>query len=148
MTYRHQYILIIASMVLFATSAIAEQANSMTEKSCLPSSVMGVATPALIRLSTEGEPDLFQKQLGGGKITDSAVLAKKLGAETLAKLLDVSKGEHLAAKALINTPNGDWYAMVHPDFTADNFVVLDKCGKAHRMDVGFTEGNWRPFVLR
>jgi hypothetical protein len=111
----------------------------------LPSSVTGVASEGLVLLATTGNPDPLQKELGGN-VVPSTDLEKKLGAKTLAALLNVDKGEHLAPKGLI-APSGEWYNMVAPTITKDNFILVDKTGAARRLSVGAVAGDRRPTVV-
>ena len=100
----------------------------------------GNASDALVTLATTGNPDPLQMEVGGNVIP-SADLQKKAAA-----LLDTNQEEHLAPKALV-TPDGETFAMVAPTITKDNFIFVDANGKVSRMDVGFTEGHRKPFVV-
>jgi tRNA-binding EMAP/Myf-like protein len=111
----------------------------------LPSTVTGVASEGLVLLATTGNPDPLQKELGGN-VVPSSDLEKKLGAKTMATLLTLDKGEHLAPKGLI-APTGEWYNMVAPTITKDNFILVDKTGAARRMSVGAVAGDRRPTVV-
>ena len=111
----------------------------------LPSTVTGVASEGLVLLATTGNPDPLQKELGGS-VVPSADLEKKLGVKTLAALLNVDKGEHLAPKGLI-APTGEWYNMVAPTITKDKFILVDKTGAARRLSVGAVAGDRRPTVV-
>jgi len=104
-----------------------------------PEKMRGGASPALVTLATTGNPVPLRKELGG-KIVSSADLQKKAASK-----LNLKKKEHLAPKALI-TPSGDMYAMVAPVITKDNFIYVHQ-GKLVRMDVGWTEGTNKPFVV-
>ncbi len=106
----------------------------------LPVEVSGIASAALIKLATTGNPDDLHEELGG-EIISSADLQTQAG-----HLLDLEQNEHLAPKALV-TPDGNTYAMVAPTITQDNFMLLDADGNLMRMDVGATEGNHIPFVV-
>ncbi|MGB8221621.1 MAG: hypothetical protein WCF10_03495, partial [Polyangiales bacterium] len=99
------------------------------------------ASDALVTLATTGNPDPLQAQLGG-TVNSSEELQGKVGS-----LLKLDKSEHLAPKAL-TTPSGETYAMVAPTITKDNFILVDATGKAMRMDVGATEGDFKPFVVQ
>jgi len=101
----------------------------------------GTASEALVTLATTGNPDPLQAQLGGD-VASSEELQAKVGS-----LLKLEKSEHLAPKAL-TTPSGETYAMVAPTITKDNFIFVDATGKAMRMDVGATEGDFKPFVVQ
>jgi tRNA-binding EMAP/Myf-like protein len=111
----------------------------------LPPTVTGVASEGLVLLATTGNPDPLQKELGGN-VTPSSELEKKLGAKTLGALLNLDKGEHLAPKGLI-APTGEWYNMVAPTITKDNFILVDKTGAARRLSVGAVAGDRRPTVV-
>jgi tRNA-binding EMAP/Myf-like protein len=111
----------------------------------LPATVTGVASEGLVLLATTGNPDPLQKELGGN-VVPSSDLEKKLGAKTMATLLTLDKGEHLAPKGLI-APTGEWYNMVAPTITKDNFILVDKTGAARRMSVGAVAGDRRPTVV-
>lgn len=108
----------------------------------LPSTVKGIASAGLISLATTGNPAQLQKELGG-EIVSSAMLRQAAGAAALDKLLDISKSEHMAPMAL-KAPTGEWYAMVAPTITKDNFILLDQDGIPHRLDVGDNEGTHMP----
>jgi hypothetical protein len=95
----------------------------------------------LVTLATTGNPEPLQAQLGGTVIS-SEELQGKVGS-----LLKLDKSEHLAPKALV-TPSGETYAMVAPTITKDNFIFVDAMGKSMRMDVGATEGDFKPFVVQ
>jgi uncharacterized protein YdeI (BOF family) len=101
----------------------------------------GVASEALITLSTTGNPDPLMAKLGGNVISSEALQKK------VARLLKLDKQEHLAPKALV-TPNGETYAMVAPTITKDNYIFVDRTGNVMRMDVGFTEGHKEPFLVQ
>jgi len=101
----------------------------------------GTASEALVTLATTGNPEPLQAQLGGN-VTSSEELQGKVG-----NLLKLDKSEHLAPKAL-STPSGETYAMVAPTITKDNFIFVDAAGNAMRMDVGATEGDFKPFVVQ
>ncbi len=98
------------------------------------------ASQALIILATTGDPVPLRREIGG-KITSSTQLQKRVGT-----LLDLEKKEHLAPKALI-TKDGRIFAMVAPTITKDNFIFVDKDNNIRRMDVGYTEGHKKPFVV-
>jgi hypothetical protein len=107
----------------------------------LSPSVSGPASKGLITIATTGNPEPLHAELGG-TIISSKALQKKVS-----NLLDLTKNEHLAPKALVS-PNGETYAMVAPTITKDNFIFVDSKGNAARMDVGHTEGHYMPFVVR
>lgn len=111
----------------------------------LPNTVTGTASQALITLATTGNPDPLQQELGG-QVVPSSQLESKVGVTNMARLLEVNKKEHLAPKALI-APSGEWYAMVAPTITKDNFILIDNTGTPRRMDVGVTEGTNKPFIV-
>jgi hypothetical protein len=111
----------------------------------LPSTVTGVASEGLVLLATTGNPDPLQKELGGN-VVPSSDLEKKLGAKTMGALLSLDKGEHLAPKGLI-APTGEWYNMVAPTITKDNFILVDKTGAARRLSVGAVAGDRHPTVV-
>jgi len=111
----------------------------------LPDTVTGVASPGLILLATTGNPDPLKNEIGG-TVVPSGDLEAKVGARTLAGLLKLEKGEHLAPKSLI-APTGEWYNMVAPTITRDNFILVDKSGVARRMSVGAVAGDNRPAVV-
>ena len=137
MTIRYR-ILFMLSLGYMAYATLAVAGN-------LPSTVTGTASEALITLATTGNPDALHKELGG-QVVASSDLENKVGKITMAKLLDLDKKEHLAPKALI-APTGEWYAMVAPTITKDNFILVDNTGMARRMDVGASEGTNKPFVV-
>lgn len=114
-------------------------------KAELPVTVTGTASAGLIQLATTGNPEGLHGELGG-EITDSGVVARTVGQETLDALLDTAQEEHLAPMALV-APTGEIYAMVAPTLTKDNFILVTTDGKARRMDVGATEGTNRPFQV-
>lgn len=114
-------------------------------KAELPVTVTGTASAGLIQLATTGNPEGLHGELGG-EITDSGVIARTVGQETLDGLLDTAQEEHLAPMALV-APTGEIYAMVAPTLTKDNFILVTTDGKARRMDVGATEGTNRPFQV-
>jgi len=128
---------------LLTTVGIAQAANS--PDSNLPATVTGVASEGLILLATTGNPDLLQKEIGG-TVVPSSKLESKVGAKTMATLLKLDKGEQLAPKSLI-APTGEWYNMVAPTITKDNFILVDKTGAARRMSVGAVAGDNRPTVV-
>lgn len=99
------------------------------------------ASDALVTLATTGNPGPLQAELGG-TIISSKDLQKRAGG-----LLNLKKSEHLAPKALV-TPSGETYSMVAPTITQDNFIYVDRDGKAERIDVGYTEGHRKPFVVK
>lgn len=105
------------------------------------SSKAEIASNALVTLATTGNTSPLHKERGGTVIS-SKELQKRVG-----NLLNLEKKEHLAPKALV-TPNGETYAMVAPTITKDNFILVGSDGKVMRMDVGFTEGHRKPFVVR
>ncbi len=100
----------------------------------------GTASQALIVLATTGDPVPLRKEIGG-QIISSAKLQKRAG-----PVLDLAKKEHLAPKALV-TKDNRIFAMVAPTITKDNFIFVGKDNKLLRMDVGFTEGHKKPFVV-
>jgi hypothetical protein len=111
----------------------------------LPEAVTGDASPGLIQIATTGNPEGLQSELGG-RIDSSSIVAETIGEATLNGLLDTSRDEHLAPKALI-APSGDIYAMVAPTITKDNFILVTSDGTARRMDVGASEGTHRPYEI-
>lgn len=133
--------LILAAMTALFSSVFAGSALAAE----LPETVTGGASAGLIQIATTGNPEGLQRELGG-KIEPSSVIAEIVGQATLDGLLDTSRDEHLAPKALI-APSGDIYAMVAPTITKDNFILVTTDGKARRMDVGASEGTHRPFPV-
>lgn len=123
---------ITAGLALALTSSALGQTSALTAS--------GTASDALVTLATTGNPEPLQAELGGD-ITSSEELQGKVG-----HLLKLDENEHLAPKALI-TPNGETYAMVAPTITKDNFIFADRMGNVMRMDVGATEGHYKPFVV-
>lgn len=111
----------------------------------LPEAVTGSASAGLIQIATTGNPEGLHRELGG-KVESSTVVSETVGQATLDGLLDTSRDEHLAPKALV-APTGEIYAMVAPTLTKDNFVLVTTDGQARRMDVGVTEGTNRPFQV-
>jgi hypothetical protein len=111
----------------------------------LPATVTGVASEGLVLLATTGNPDPLQKELGGN-VVPSADLEKKIGSKAMAALLNLDKAEHLAPKGLI-APTGEWYNMVAPTITKDNFILVDKSGNARRLSVGAVAGDRHPTVV-
>jgi hypothetical protein len=107
----------------------------------LSPSLAGPASQGLITIATTGNPEPLHTELGGTIISSEALQNKA------SNLLNLTKNEHLAPKALV-APNGETYAMVAPTITKDNFIFVDKKGNVARMDVGHTEGHYRPFVVR
>jgi len=105
-----------------------------------PASLSGKASDALVTLATTGNPDPLHTELGGTVIS-SEDLQKKANAS-----MKLQKDEHLAPKALV-TPTGEIYAMVAPTITKDNFILADRQGNVHRVDVGDSEGHRMPFVV-
>lgn len=55
-------------------------------------------------------------------------LQKKIGNQ-----LNLEKQEHLPPKALV-TPTGEQYAMVAPEITKDNFLLVDGQCQTRQMD--------------
>ncbi len=106
----------------------------------VPASVASKASDALVTLATTGNPEPLHAELGGTVIS-SEDLQKKANAS-----MKLQKTEHLAPKALV-APNGDVYAMVAPTITKDNFILADRQGNVHRIDVGDSEGHRIPFVV-
>lgn len=106
----------------------------------LPNAVTGQASSALITLATTGNPKPLHKMLGGELISSAALQ------EDAASLLQRDVDEHLAPMALV-TPTGETYAMVGPTITKDNFILRDNAGNIMRMDVGYTEGTFEPFIV-
>lgn len=106
----------------------------------LPASLSGKASDALVTLATTGNPDPLHTELGGTVIS-SEDLQKKANAS-----MKLQKDEHLAPKALV-TATGEIYAMVAPTITKDNFILADRQGNVHRVDVGDSEGHRMPFVV-
>jgi hypothetical protein len=104
----------------------------------LPASLSGKASDALITLATTGNPDPLHAELGG-TIISSEDLQEKANAS-----MKLQEEEHLAPKALM-TPTGEIYAMVAPTITKDNFILVDRQGNVHRVDVGDSEGHRMPF---
>ena len=100
----------------------------------------GTASEALIILATTGDPVPLRKEIGG-TIISSKALQRRAG-----PLLDLAKDEHLAPKALV-TGDKRIFAMVAPTITKDNFIFVDTNNRLTRMDVGFTEGHRKPFVV-
>ena len=113
------------------------------DPNALPETVTGTASAGLIQLATTGNPEGLHTELGG-QITDSTVIAERVGQDALNALLMVAEEEHLAPQALV-APTGEIYAMVAPTITKDNFIVVTMAGEAVRMDVGSTEGTNQPF---
>lgn len=113
------------------------------DPNALPTTVTGTASAGLIQLATTGNPEGLHAELGG-QITESTVIAERVGQDALNALLMVAEDEHLAPQALI-APTGEIYAMVAPTITKDNFIVVTMAGEAVRMDVGSTEGTNQPF---
>lgn len=111
----------------------------------LPATVTGVASEALVLLATTGNPNPLQKEIGG-TVVPSSQLEAKVGPAKLAALLKLEKNEHLAPMSLI-APTGEWYNMVAPTITKDNFILVDKEGVARRMSVGAVAGDNRPTVV-
>jgi len=128
---------------LLAAAGIARAADAPNPN--LPATVIGVASDALVLLATTGNPDPLQKEIGGN-VVPAADLEKKLGAKTLAALLKLDQQEHLAPMGLI-APTGEWYNMVAPTITKDNFILVDKTGAARRMSVGAVAGDRHPTVV-
>jgi hypothetical protein len=119
--------------------------RAQTTPANLPETVTGVASEALVLLATTGNPEPLQKELGG-KVVPSSELEKKLGSATLATLINLDKKEQLAPMGLI-APTGEWYNMVAPTITKDNFILVDSTGVARRMSVGKVAGTNRPSVV-
>ena len=113
------------------------------DPNALPATLTGTASAGLIQLATTGNPEGLHAELGG-QITESTVIAERVGQDALNALLMVAEDEHLAPPALI-APTGEIYAMVAPTITKDNFIVVTMAGEAVRMDVGSTEGTNQPF---
>jgi len=111
----------------------------------LPATVTGQASAGLIKLATTGNPEGLHEEIGG-RISESSVVAERVGQMTLDDLLDTAQDEHLAPKALV-TDSGEIYAMVAPTITKDNFILVTADGTARRMDVGASEGTHRPFQV-
>lgn len=111
----------------------------------LPEAVTGKASAGLIQIATTGNPEGLHREIGG-EIRDSSVVASTIGQAELDRLLETSKKEHLAPKALI-APTGEIYAMVAPTLTKDNFILVTRDGRARRMDVGANEGTNQPFQV-
>ena len=122
-----------------AILALASASPAFAENPAITES--GTASAALVTLATTGNPDALQAELGG-TVTSSEELQGKVGS-----LLKLDKSEHLAPKALV-TPNGETYAMVAPTITKDNYIFVDRMGNAMRMDVGATEGDYKPFTVQ
>ena len=115
------------------------------DPNALPPTVTGTASAGLVQIATTGNPEGLHAELGG-EITDSNVIAERVGQETLDALLMIDEDEHLAPMALI-APTGEIYAMVAPTITQDNFILVTAGGEAKRMDVGETEGTNMPFQV-
>jgi len=128
---------------VLAASGIAHAADS--PDSNLPSTVTGVASEGLVLLATTGNPEPLQKEIGG-TIALSDQLEAKIGPKALAALLKLDRNEHLAPKSLI-APTGEWYNMVAPTITKDNFILVDRSGVARRMSVGAVAGDNRPTIV-
>lgn len=111
----------------------------------LPPTVTSVASEGLVLLATTGNPVPLQKEIGG-TVVPSSQLEAKVGPAKLAALLKLEKNEHLAPMSLI-APTGEWYNMVAPTITKDNFILVDKEGLARRMSVGSVAGDNRPTVV-
>jgi len=118
---------------------------TVIDTQALPETVRGVASAGLIQIATTGNPEGLQSEIGG-EIRESAVVAQTVGQMELDRLLEVSKREHLAPKALV-APTGEIYAMVAPTLTKDNFILVTRDGRVRRMDVGASEGTNRPFQV-
>lgn len=123
------------------TAALALALAPPASAQGLPVTASGTASEALVTLATTGNPDPLQAELGGDVVPSDELQ------ESASHLLDLTKEEHLAPKALI-TPNGERYAMVAPTITKDNFIFVDRTGNVMRMDVGKTEGHLKPFVVQ
>ena len=129
----------ILSMTIFALF-FGLLLTGCAKKMMMPDNMTGGASNALVTLATTGNPGPLQKELGG-EILSSAMLMSESGA-----LLNLEADEHLAPKALM-TPTGEFYAMVAPTITKDNFIYKDAAGNIMRMDVGDNEGHRMPFVV-
>ena len=114
------------------------------DPNALPATVKGKASPGLLQLATTGNPEGLNVELRGSRVTDSAVVAERVGQAALDALLKVDEGEGLAPKALV-TPEGEVFAMIAPKVTRDNFVLVNRSGEIFRMDVGSTEGTNLPY---
>ena len=126
------------------TGAVAFAMASSTFGAMLPATVQGQASAGLIQIATTGNPEGLNAELGG-EVSESSVIAEKVGQATLNGLLNVAEGEHLAPMALV--VDGTIYAMVAPTITKDNFILVTDDGVARRMDVGNSEGTNEPFVV-
>ena len=96
-----------------------------------------LASAALITLATTGNPVPLKEELGGTVVPSSVI-------ETSSSVLEDE--EHLAPKALM-MEDGTLIAMVAPTVTKDNFVIFSE-GSIQRLDVGYTEGTNKPFLVK
>ena len=128
------------ALMIISSGILSGTLTACAAERMAPEMTKGTASKGLITLATTGKPAALKREIGG-KIISSAALQKRAG-----KVLDLKKDEHLAPKALVLN-DGRIYAMVAPTITKDNFIFVDKNNNLMRMDVGFTEGHRKPFVV-